>query len=92
MRSASCLPLVLQERKDFDAYDPRWTAALDMVKSGAFGRPDYFDDLVASVNDMNRGNDWFLLGARRWGLATATHRGSIGWDGRADAHSCWQGF
>jgi starch phosphorylase len=50
-----------QERKDFKDYDPRWTEALDMLKSGAFGRPDYFDDLVASVNDMNRGNDWFLL-------------------------------
>lgn len=33
-----------------------------MVKAGAFGRPDYFDDLVASVDDMTRGNDWFLLG------------------------------
>ncbi|KAL4434792.1 hypothetical protein ABPG77_005319 [Micractinium sp. CCAP 211/92] len=50
-----------EERKDFKDYDPRWTAALDMVKAGAFGRPDYFDDLVASVNDMTRGNDWFLL-------------------------------
>ena len=26
-----------------------------------FGDADYFDDLVASVNDMTRGNDWFLL-------------------------------
>ena len=33
--------------------------------STAFGRADYFDDLVASVNDMTRGNDWFLLGALR---------------------------
>lgn len=55
----------MQERKDFKDYDPRWTAALDMVKAGAFGRPDYFDDLVASVNDMTRGNDWFLLGEPR---------------------------
>ena len=50
------------DRKNFTAYDPRWTAALDMVKAGAFGRPDFFEDLVASVTDMNRGNDWFLLG------------------------------
>lgn len=35
--------------------------------STAFGRADYFDDLVASVNDMTRGNDWFLLGALRGG-------------------------
>jgi hypothetical protein len=33
-----------------------------MIKEGAFGRADYFEDLVASVTDMNRGNDWFLLG------------------------------
>ena len=52
----------LQERKDFKDYDPRFIAALDLIKSGAFGRPDYFDDLVASISDMNRGNDWFLLG------------------------------
>jgi len=58
------LPRPLQERKDFKDYDPRWTAALDMVKQGVFGRPEYFDDLVASVNDMTRGNDWFLLGER----------------------------
>ncbi|PRW61019.1 Alpha-glucan phosphorylase cytosolic [Chlorella sorokiniana] len=50
-----------EERKDFKDYDPRWTEALEWVKAGAFGRADYFDDLVASVNDMTRGNDWFLL-------------------------------
>ncbi|PSC73274.1 glycosyltransferase family 35 [Micractinium conductrix] len=50
-----------EERKDFKDYDPRFIAALDLIKSGAFGRPDYFDDLVASISDMNRGNDWFLL-------------------------------
>ena len=58
-------PPALQERKHFTAYDPRWTAALDMIKEGAFGRADYFEDLVASVTDMNRGNDWFLLGEQR---------------------------
>eukprot|EP00887_Chlorella_sp_A99_P002343 scaffold10.g2343.t1 len=49
------------ERKDFTDYDPRWTKALQLVKGGAFGDAEYFDDLVASVNDMARGNDWFLL-------------------------------
>jgi glycogen phosphorylase len=42
-------------------YDPRWTEALKMVKSGEFGDPEYFADLVDSVNDMTKGNDWFLL-------------------------------
>jgi starch phosphorylase len=50
-----------EERKDFKDYDPRWTAALKMVKDGAFGDGDYFADLVDSVNDMTKGNDWFLL-------------------------------
>jgi starch phosphorylase len=49
------------ERKDFTAYDPRWTAALDLVRKGEFGSADYFADLVDSVTDMNKGNDWFLL-------------------------------
>lgn len=50
-----------EERKEFKDYDPRFMAALDMVKEGVFGRPEYFDDMVASITDMNRGNDWFLL-------------------------------
>lgn len=54
--------LSLQDRKNFSDYDPRYTAALQMVSSGVFGRPEYFEDLVASITDMNRGNDWFLLG------------------------------
>ena len=45
-----------------------------------FGRADYFDDLVASVNDMNRGNDWFLLGARRRAVLCCA--------GRRAAHGC----
>jgi starch phosphorylase len=49
------------ERKDFAAYDPRWTAALAMVKAGEFGQAEYFADLVDSVTDMTKGNDWFLL-------------------------------
>ncbi|KAI3432399.1 hypothetical protein D9Q98_003955 [Chlorella vulgaris] len=50
-----------EDRKNFSDYDPRYTAALQMVSSGVFGRPEYFEDLVASITDMNRGNDWFLL-------------------------------
>jgi len=50
-----------EERKDFKDYDPRWTAALAAVKAGEFGHAEYFADLVDSVNDMTKGNDWFLL-------------------------------
>ena len=33
-----------------------------MISDGVFGDADYFEDLVASVNDVpKRGNDWFLL-------------------------------
>lgn len=58
---AEDVPRLRQERKDFKDYDPRWTAALKMVKDGEFGDADYFADLVDSVNDMTKGNDWFLL-------------------------------
>lgn len=58
---AEDVPRLRKERKDFKDYDPRWTAALKMVKDGAFGDGDYFADLVDSVNDMTKGNDWFLL-------------------------------
>lgn len=43
-------------------YDPRWVAAFKMISDGVFGDVDYFEDLVASVNQIpERGNDWFLL-------------------------------
>ena len=33
-----------------------------MISDGVFGDAEYFEDLVASVNDIpERGNDWFLL-------------------------------
>lgn len=32
-----------------------------MIKGGVFGNKEYFEDLVDSVNDMTKGNDWFLV-------------------------------
>ena len=33
-----------------------------MISDGVFGDTEYFEDMVASVNDIPaRGNDWFLL-------------------------------
>ena len=61
------MPQLRAERKDFKDYDPRWTQALKLVTDGVFGDADYFEDLVASVNDMTRGNDWFLLANGGWG-------------------------
>jgi hypothetical protein len=60
---ADCIPLISAVAAAWHQdYDPRWVAAFDMVKSGVFGDVDYFDDLVASVNDIPaRGNDWFLV-------------------------------
>ncbi len=43
-------------------YDPRWVEAFKMISDGVFGDTEYFEDMVASVNDIPaRGNDWFLL-------------------------------
>ena len=58
---AEDVPRLREERKDFQNYDPRWTEALQMVRDGEFGDADYFEDLVDSVTDMTKGNDWFLL-------------------------------
>lgn len=58
---AQDVPRLRTERKEFKDYDPRWTSALKMVKEGVFGDAEYFADLVDSVNDMTKGNDWFLL-------------------------------
>lgn len=58
---AQDVPRLRTERKEFKDYDPRWTSALKMVKDGVFGDAEYFADLVDSVNDMTKGNDWFLL-------------------------------
>ena len=58
---AEDVPRLRAERADYDAYDPRFLAALEAVKAGAFGDADYFADLVDSVTDMTKGNDWFLV-------------------------------
>ena len=58
---AADVPRLREERKDFKDYDPRWVAAFDAVRKGEFGDADYFEDLVDSVNDMTKGNDWFLV-------------------------------
>ena len=31
------------------------------ITSGTFGDGKYFQDLVDNVNDMTKGNDWFLV-------------------------------
>lgn len=58
---AEDVPRLREERKDFKDYDPRWVEAFAAVKQGVFGDADYFEDLVDSVNDMTKGNDWFLV-------------------------------
>ncbi len=58
---AADVPRLREERKDFKDYDPRWVAAFDAVRKGEFGDAAYFEDLVDSVNDMTKGNDWFLV-------------------------------
>lgn len=50
-----------KERKDFET-DPRWDKIMDLIEEGdEFGDKEYFKSLVDSVNDMEVGNDWFLL-------------------------------
>lgn len=58
---AADVPRLREERKDFTDYDPRWVAAFDAIRKGEFGNAEYFADLVDSVNDMTKGNDWFLV-------------------------------
>lgn len=58
---AEDVPKLREERKDFKDYDPRWLAAFAAIREGIFGDAEYFEDLVDSVNDMTKGNDWFLL-------------------------------
>jgi starch phosphorylase len=58
---ADQINVLREQRKDFKDYDPRWTAAFKMITDGVFGDVEYFADLVASVNDMTKGNDWFLV-------------------------------
>uniref|UniRef100_A0A1D2AFX8 Alpha-1,4 glucan phosphorylase n=1 Tax=Auxenochlorella protothecoides TaxID=3075 RepID=A0A1D2AFX8_AUXPR len=59
--AAEDVPRLRAERKDFTDYDPRYTKALKAVKDGEFGDADYFEDLVDSITDMTKGNDWFLV-------------------------------
>ncbi|GMH37150.1 hypothetical protein BSKO_05023 [Bryopsis sp. KO-2023] len=49
-----------EERKDFKT-DPRWDTIMELIEEGEFGDEKYFKSLVDSVNDMEVGNDWFLL-------------------------------
>ena len=58
---AEDVPRLREERKDFKDYDPRWLDAFSAIRDGVFGDAEYFEDLVDSVNDMTKGNDWFLV-------------------------------
>jgi starch phosphorylase len=49
-----------KERKNFKT-DPRWDELMADIEGGMFGDKEYFKPLVDSVNNMNVGNDWFLL-------------------------------
>jgi starch phosphorylase len=50
-----------EDRKNFKDYDPRWKEAFKYIYDGKFGDKEYFKDLADSVNDMTKGNDWFLV-------------------------------
>lgn len=58
---AKDVPRLREERKDFKEYDQRWLDAFSALRDGVFGDVEYFKDLVDSVNDMTKGNDWFLV-------------------------------
>ncbi|KAK9810158.1 hypothetical protein WJX72_005763 [[Myrmecia] bisecta] len=58
---ADDVPRLREERKNFKDYDPRFTAVLKSIADGEFGNKEYFADMVASVSDMTKGNDWFLV-------------------------------
>jgi starch phosphorylase len=53
-----------EERKNFKDYDPRWKTVMKAITNGTLFDKEtskYFQDLVDNVNDMTKGNDWFLL-------------------------------
>lgn len=51
------VPRLREERKNFKT-DPRWDELMNDILSMDYL---YFKDLVDSVNNMDKGNDWFLL-------------------------------
>jgi starch phosphorylase len=86
------------ERKDFKDYDPRWVAAWAAVRGGAFGDAGYFADLADSVNDMSKGNDWFLVAndfadyMRAQGEVDALYRDQEEWTRRSIVYTASNGF
>eukprot|EP01023_Acetabularia_acetabulum_P010479 TRINITY_DN14767_c0_g3_i4.p1 TRINITY_DN14767_c0_g3~~TRINITY_DN14767_c0_g3_i4.p1 ORF type:complete len:878 (+),score=208.77 TRINITY_DN14767_c0_g3_i4:58-2691(+) len=57
---AKDVPELRKERADFET-DPRWQELMQDILEGKFGDKKYFKPLVQSVDDMNVGNDWFLV-------------------------------
>uniref|UniRef100_A0A7R9VNV1 Alpha-1,4 glucan phosphorylase n=1 Tax=Chlamydomonas euryale TaxID=1486919 RepID=A0A7R9VNV1_9CHLO len=49
-----------QERKNFKT-EPRWNEIMKDIEGGMFGDAEYFKPMVDSVNNMDVGNDWFLV-------------------------------
>lgn len=39
----------------------RFTEIMKDIEGGMFGDKEYFKPLVDSINDMSKGNDWFLV-------------------------------
>lgn len=42
--------------------DPRFTAALDMIRNGYFGWAEFFAPIVKGVDGLSPGSDFYLLG------------------------------
>eukprot|EP01024_Parvocaulis_polyphysoides_P055451 TRINITY_DN5680_c0_g1_i2.p3 TRINITY_DN5680_c0_g1~~TRINITY_DN5680_c0_g1_i2.p3 ORF type:complete len:155 (-),score=31.98 TRINITY_DN5680_c0_g1_i2:326-745(-) len=57
---AKDVPRLREERADFET-DPRWQELMKDILDGKFGDKKFFKPLVQSVDDMNVGNDWFLV-------------------------------
>ncbi|KAG1660964.1 hypothetical protein FOA52_005589 [Chlamydomonas sp. UWO 241] len=51
----------LRETRKTLKYDPRWTEIMKDIEGGMFGDKEYFKPMVDSVNNMDVGNDWFLV-------------------------------
>eukprot|EP00210_Caulerpa_lentillifera_P006067 g5797.t1 len=49
-----------KERKDF-VTDERWDKIIEAIRQGEFGDAKFFKPLMDNIDDMNIGNDWFLL-------------------------------
>jgi len=54
------VPSLRTNRAEF-VTDNRWDKVVEAIREGEFGDAKYFKPLMDNIDDMQIGNDWFLL-------------------------------